>query len=177
MSKILGREKLRLAQQLVNPIKRLWAVALNVQNTSVDMSSPIARTHEVIFMLYSIDCCYVCVLHVIRWRVTVRVQDVIWTKPPYHPSSTRLTKQDYVHFFARVYRCFHHPINGEIDARRYFAMPGKKVKAVKPFKPGPYDLTPSMVTMLEMDWEKDTNGKDVMYYGTFHDAIFEVAGE
>ncbi len=94
---------------------------------------------------------------------------------PTLPPTARLAKADYVHFFSRVFRCFNHPMNAEIDQRRYHAMPGKRLRPLRRFTAAPFELNAAMVAMLEQDWEKDTAGSEFMYFGAFHDAVFEVA--
>ena len=103
-------------------------------------------------------------------------QDVIWNKVEPLAPSAHITKSEYTQFFSRVYKCFHHPMNAEIDVRRYNAMPGKKQRPLRKFRAAPFELDDVMSAMLEQDWAKDSGGKDRMYFGAFHDAVFEVAG-
>lgn len=71
-------------------------------------------------------------------------------KPEALPPTTCLSKTDYVLFFARVYRCLHHPLNASIEYRRYSAWPGKKPKPVPKFKPSAFRLTETLQSMLEV---------------------------
>lgn len=78
------------------------------------------------------------------------VQVAIWHAPPPLPPTTTITKPEYVHFFARVFKCMHHPLNAEMDIRMYNAVPGKKQKRLRTFKAAPFELDDTMKAMLEV---------------------------
>jgi hypothetical protein len=80
----------------------------------------------------------------------VHAQTAIWQAPPPLPPTTTITKPEYVHFFARVFKCMHHPLNAEMDIRLFNAVPGKKQKRLRAFKAAPFELDDIMKSMLEV---------------------------